>query len=496
MRCTIGSITLVFFLLFVTVVSCSGDHVESKREAYVSLLYGNTYALPIRVMMQSLFINSPDSRNLRERVVLQTGDTSEANINRLENEGIRVIRIPPVASPYIGSAKFHPRFGMVMTKLAVFNMTEYHRVLFIDADSLVLKDLSPLFSCAQFCATFINPCFFNSGLMLVSPNATMYQDMVSVLPYTPSYDGGDQGFLNSYFPQMLCAPLFHPDNPRKNMTFARFPFSYHTDHSAYYNRLSFTFEKNPGCGPARDIEWLGPPFMKPWIWWGYSIFDLSWVWHKYRQQLWNDIAVDFHMNGFSLLSAVAAYVWLSNLFLIFDSSPWTFHILESISQFSFHKLSPRMNSFYLSFIGFVSWSVAVFTSLRVVPTTMPPLQAFFSFAHVRALFNSVVLLFVGALCLAQTSSILSEAKLKYHKPRFADCAKRIVVWSLADALYLIVWDFVMWNINFSSIWNRIMFLVVIVASQLVFTFIMLLDVAKTCTRVVQDIGSLRAFNLP
>ncbi|KAI0564798.1 Glycosyl transferase family GT8 [Gracilaria domingensis] len=490
MRCTLVVLdALLALLLFVTYVSGTNDHVEPRREAYVSLLYGNTYTLAVRVMMQSLVANSPDSRNTRERIVLQTGDTSQANIDLLENDGVRVIRVPTVASPYVGSAKFHPRFGLVMTKLVVFNMTEYTRILFIDADSLVLKDLSPLFSCARFCAAFINPCYFNSGLMLVSPNATMYNDMSRVLPHTSSYDGGDQGFLNEYFPEMLQAPLFHPDQPMTNQSFARFPFSFHTDHSAYYNRLAFTFEDNPGCGPARDVEWLGPPFMKPWIWWGYAIFDLSWVWYNYRQQVENSFATDMHINGFMMISVVAAYLWLMNLYTRFESSPWTLRALRAVSRLSFYRFSSRTNAFYLSLLGILVWGVTFFFSVRIIPTTMPPLQAFYSFAHVRAACNSLVLLFIGALCLAQTSTTLSEGKLKYHKTQFADCVKKIVFWSVTDAVYLVIWDFIMWKIKFPSIWGRIVFLVFVVASQLLFTFVMLLNVARTCMRIVQDFDS-------
>lgn len=454
------------------------------KEAYVSLLYGDTYALPLRVMMQSLRINSPDSVNQRERIVLQTGRTSPSIIQRLKDDGIRVIPVPHVPSPYVGTSKFHPRFGLVMTKLKVFDMTQYTRLLFIDADSLVLQDLSPVFSCARFCAVFINPCYFNSGFMLVTPNASVYQDMRAVLYNTPSYDETDQGFLNSYYTEMLRAPLFHINQPMVNESFARFPFAFHTDHSSYYNQLAFTFEKNPLCGPARDIEWLGPPVMKPWIWWGYSIFDLNWKWYDYRRTLQNEPFHDWRQKAFTVAAVIITYAWMNTLYRKLASSQFNLFMVRVRTVFPFRRTSSRMSSFYPAIAGFLFWIVTVVTSIRIIPTTMPPQQAFFTFMHIRATLTSITLILVGLACFAQKSYVFPVSSLKDRKPTLASLGKAIIAWSTFDAMYIVVWDFVMWKINFSTIWRRSAFIIAVVASQLTLALLMIIRTVGAWLRFV------------
>jgi hypothetical protein len=59
--------------------------------------------------------------------------------------------------------------------------------------------------------------------------------MTGQLSTTHSFDGADQGFLASYFPDLLDSPLFRPpppDSGRLNGTF-RLPMGYQMDHIYY-----------------------------------------------------------------------------------------------------------------------------------------------------------------------------------------------------------------------------------------------------------------------
>ena len=42
---------------------------------------------------------------------------------------------------------------------------------------------------------------FNSGVIVLEPSASLFETMQAALPVLPSYDGGDQGFLNAFFDQ-------------------------------------------------------------------------------------------------------------------------------------------------------------------------------------------------------------------------------------------------------------------------------------------------------
>ena len=74
-------------LLLPILVHPSKASAPPVREAYVTLLYGNFYVLPVRVMMQSLLKNSPDvASGHRERIVIVTGSTSSESIDQMRRE--------------------------------------------------------------------------------------------------------------------------------------------------------------------------------------------------------------------------------------------------------------------------------------------------------------------------------------------------------------------------------------------------------------------------
>jgi len=47
------------------------------------------------------------------------------------------------------------------------------------------------------------PIFFNSGFMVLEPSLATFQDLQKKMHVLPSYDDGDQGFLNAYFGQKV-----------------------------------------------------------------------------------------------------------------------------------------------------------------------------------------------------------------------------------------------------------------------------------------------------
>jgi hypothetical protein len=57
--------------------------------------------------------------------------------------------------------------------------------------------------------------YFFTGVLVVQPSRQTFEDMMSKVGSIPSYDGGDTGFLNGYFPNWF---LESPDS--------RLPFGY------------------------------------------------------------------------------------------------------------------------------------------------------------------------------------------------------------------------------------------------------------------------------
>ncbi|GBG68529.1 hypothetical protein CBR_g3073 [Chara braunii] len=178
------------------------QHSQSKR-AYVTLLYGDEFLLGVRVLGQSL----RETGTTKDMVVLVSSGVSEPGISVLEADGWIVDRVVLLDNPIHN----HPsRFWGVYTKLRIFNMTQYDKLVYLDADTIVVKSIEDMFDCQGFCANLKHSERLNSGVMVVEPSATLYADMMSKIDKLPSYTGGDQGFLNAYFPDFPNARIFEP----------------------------------------------------------------------------------------------------------------------------------------------------------------------------------------------------------------------------------------------------------------------------------------------
>jgi alpha-N-acetylglucosamine transferase len=72
-----------------------------------------------------------------------------------------------IPNPYKAEHKFEKRFEFTLNKIYAWSLTEYQRVVMIDVDNLFLRAPDELFQCGQFCAAFINPCIFHTGLFVL-----------------------------------------------------------------------------------------------------------------------------------------------------------------------------------------------------------------------------------------------------------------------------------------------------------------------------------------
>ncbi|GJP29484.1 hypothetical protein CLOM_g16752 [Closterium sp. NIES-68] len=100
------------------------------------------------------------------------------------------------------------------SKLLMWNMVKYRKLIYLDSDLLVLQSIDDLFQRPQLSAApdTLPPDKFNSGLMVVEPNRAMFKDMLSKIATLISPNVGDQGFLNSYFSSWYQqGPLHHID---------------------------------------------------------------------------------------------------------------------------------------------------------------------------------------------------------------------------------------------------------------------------------------------
>jgi hypothetical protein len=129
-------------------------------------------------------------------LVLHTDPYTPRVLRHLPNVITR--QVEPIDNPHEHGQE---RFKGAFTKLRIFELLEYDRITFIDADCVVLKDIDELFERSGFLAA---PDWgieiqrgFNSGLLSFSPNAQLRDRVFSSITVNDSDDGGDQGLLNS-----------------------------------------------------------------------------------------------------------------------------------------------------------------------------------------------------------------------------------------------------------------------------------------------------------
>ena len=146
------------------------------------------------------------------------------------------------------------------------------KVVYIDVDTIILENVDDLFerNCDFAAAPDVfPPDKFNAGVLVVKPDLRIFEEMMDQIVSVTSHDGGDTGFLNSFFPHWYCMD-----------SACRLPFKYNALRTLHW----FTYAKSEGywntCKPIKILHFCSTP--KPWEeaskkgdlemeWWKYYI---------------------------------------------------------------------------------------------------------------------------------------------------------------------------------------------------------------------------------
>lgn len=122
---------------------------------------------------------------------------SPKSIDGLRSAGWKIKRIQRIRSPQSKKGSYNE---YNYSKLRIWQLAEYDKVMFIDSDLIVTRNMDNLFIYPQVSAVENYKHVFNSGMMLVEPSKCTFKTLMKKRLVVESYNGGDQGFLNEVFP--------------------------------------------------------------------------------------------------------------------------------------------------------------------------------------------------------------------------------------------------------------------------------------------------------
>jgi len=168
-------------------------------EAWVTLATNDNYAVGALTLAQSL----KRVQTTKNVVVMITQEVSENMKKVLEEVFDKVFVVDPLDSGDLANLTLLDRteLGITFTKLHCWTLIDYTKCVFLDADTLMIQNSDELFDRDEFSAAPDAgwPDCFNSGVFVFRPNLNTFRDLVKHAMTQGSFDGGDQGLLNTFF---------------------------------------------------------------------------------------------------------------------------------------------------------------------------------------------------------------------------------------------------------------------------------------------------------
>jgi glycogenin glucosyltransferase len=243
-------------------------------KTFMSVLTTDDYLPGLLVLNKSL----QSVRSAYPLHALITSKVSNRTKRALEKVGIGYSVIGEIHNPT--DVNRQHRWFPTYSKLAIFGQVQYQKIVYLDVDMLVLRNIDNLFSCPHMAATNAGGMLprkslwthLNSGLFILEPAQALFEDMVSKIGKIeklesggdagrPAY-GSDQDFLNAYYPDWPQQAHLHLDH-------AYNIFHYYADE--YHELLGYTLEEGPKA--IKVLHYAS--YLKPWAMGGGYLAELG-----------------------------------------------------------------------------------------------------------------------------------------------------------------------------------------------------------------------------
>ncbi|KAJ7945266.1 Hexosyltransferase [Quillaja saponaria] len=164
-----------------------------RREAYATILHSaHVYVCGAIAAAQSIRM----SGSTRDLVILVDETISVYHRSGLEEAGWKIRIIRRIRNPKAEKDAYNE---WNYSKFRLWQLTDYDKIIFIDADLIILRNIDFLFGMPEISATGNNGTLFNSGVMVIEPSNCTFKLLMDHINEIESYNGGDQGYLNEIF---------------------------------------------------------------------------------------------------------------------------------------------------------------------------------------------------------------------------------------------------------------------------------------------------------
>uniref|UniRef100_A0A667XQT6 glycogenin glucosyltransferase n=1 Tax=Myripristis murdjan TaxID=586833 RepID=A0A667XQT6_9TELE len=166
--------------------------------AFVTLVTTDAYCMGATVVAQSLRRHG----TTRRIVVMVTPNVSqEPRWEVLMFDEVVLVDVMDSRDQVRLSWLRRPELGTTFTKIHCWTLIQYSKCVFLDADTLVLCNVDELFEREELSAAPDPgwPDCFNSGVFVFRPSLDTHARLLEHAQKHGSFDGGDQGLLNSFF---------------------------------------------------------------------------------------------------------------------------------------------------------------------------------------------------------------------------------------------------------------------------------------------------------
>lgn len=157
-------------------------------EAFVTLVTSDSYVVGALVLGHSL----KSVGSTRRLICMVTSSLAADSIAALR-EVFEVRFVDPLNSGDERNLALlgRPELGPTFTKLQLWSLTDLSKVVFLDADMIVLQNIDELFEREELsaCADVGWPDCFNSGLFVAVPSIATYNALIAFAQSQGSFDG-------------------------------------------------------------------------------------------------------------------------------------------------------------------------------------------------------------------------------------------------------------------------------------------------------------------